>query len=302
MKKYFFFLILLTFSLSLQAQVSGNQVYSGSNNNYRYNANRITSAPFRNVLTSTDSSLYISTSVLLNKVADSYQISLGLNEEDSSAQICNKKIDHRIKKFISSLKKLGVLKEDIYVDFISQTKVYDYTTINQNQSQQIDKGFEVKKNLLIQFKDLNLVDQIVKLAADQGIYDIIKVEYIDLNTEAIYDQLYNEAIKLIEKRKDRFLKNSNLKANGVKRIQNEQFSTVHPKTQYLQYQAFESSQLEIQNSRHNNRYITKEARKNRTFYYEGLSTTQFDQIIAAEQVVVGTQYVLRINYYYELQK
>jgi uncharacterized protein YggE len=294
----FSFLILFSFSLpSLQAQIGGNQIYRGNSNQVR-----ATSPGGKQSISTTDSTLVIHANILLNRLADQYMVSVGVQQEAETSLTCNKKINERIDALKKSLKQVNVQSKDIYVDFVSQNRVYDYK-VDGNQAQQFEAGFEIKKNVIIRLDDISFFDRMVELCAEQEIYDIIKVEYIAENVDAIYNQLYAEAVKMIEARKKLYLSASNIKLTGVSRISNELFSQVHPKNRYQEYQAFETSQLNIQNNYNNrDRFIQQEARKLRTFYYEGLDTSTFDKVIHEADPRIGIQYAFYLSIWYELEK
>ena len=292
-------LLLLTAVLSFGsiAQIGGNQVYG--NNSYGYTNNSNYNTVQKRTITSTDSTLIITTSILMNKLADHYLISVGTNQEAKTVLECNTKINTRINKLIKDLAGLEVEKDDVYVDFISQTKVYDYE-VEQNQSKQLETGFEIKKNIIIQLDDIDKMDALVELCAKQQIYDIIKVEYVDSDINQSYEKMYTEALNFIESRKSLFMKSSSQKMSGAKRVIGDNFYSVYPKTQYKKYEAYESSSLSVHSKNYASHYVQQEARKNKTFYYDGIQTSGFDKIINASKPDIGIQYVMTLTMIYEL--
>ena len=91
------------------------------------------------------------------------------------------------------MKTLGIKKENVYIDFISQTKIYDFEVSGLN-SEQVDKGFEIKKNIIITTSNVNSLEKLIALASDFEIHDIIKVEYFNNDTNAIHNSLFDEAL------------------------------------------------------------------------------------------------------------
>ncbi|MEM1137635.1 MAG: SIMPL domain-containing protein, partial [Bacteroidota bacterium] len=215
------------------SQRSGNQVYG--NNNY-YNNKTISSLES---VYSTDTSLVISSKILLNKAPDLLVVSLGIQEEGKTVKICNEAITARINKLFENLKSIEIKKEDFYVDFISQAKLYDFETA-QNKIEQFEKGFEIKKNIIIRLNKPSDFDKLIELCAEQEIYDIIKADYINTEVEKIYSEMYNEGVKIVEWKKKRYLQNSNQTMLSSSRIKKDQFYSIYPKTQYKQYEAVES--------------------------------------------------------------
>jgi len=287
-------LIFLTLS-NLSAQISGNQVYGNSNYNaHNYNAEAL---PNNSVVAINDNVLTVSVKILCNKKADGFVMTLGLNEEDATVAGCSKKINARIAGFIEKIKSEGVKKENVYIDFISQTKIYDFE-VNGVNSEQVEKGFEIKKNIIITTSNVTSLEKIIALAAAFEIHDVIKVDYFNNDTESIHTSLFEEALVLAEAKKVRYLKAFGKRIVGTPTA-TEEFATVFPKTQYKMYQAFESAELEV-NNYNRTPYLKKIARKNKTFYYDGLSSAGFDKVIHPNQTEVGMQYVMTLTMHYKI--
>lgn len=287
-------LVFLTLS-NLSAQISGNQVYGNSNYNaHNYNADAL---PNNSVVAINDNVLTVSVKILCNKKADGFVMTLGLNEEDATVAGCSKKINARIAGFIEKIKSEGVKKENVYIDFISQTKIYDFE-VNGVNSEQVEKGFEIKKNIIITTSNVTSLEKIIALAAAFEIHDVIKVDYFNNDTESIHTSLFEEALVLAEAKKVRYLKAFGKRIVGTPTA-TEEFATVFPKTQYKMYQAFESAELEV-NNYNRTPYLKKIARKNKTFYYDGLSSAGFDKVIHPNQTEVGMQYVMTLTMHYKI--
>ena len=287
--------LLLLNVLSVSAQISGNQVYG--KNNYNGNNYNQESLPNNSKVSINDNVLSVSVKILLNKKADGFVMTLGLNEEDETVAGCSKKITARITGFIEKMKSLGVKKENVYIDFISQTKIYDFE-VNGMNSEQIEKGFEIKKNIIVSTSNVNSLEKIIALASDFEIHDVIKVEYYNNETDAIHNSLFDEALVLAEAKKIRYMKAFGKRIIGTPTA-TEEFATVFPKTQYNTYQAFETAEIQ---TNYNNRspYLKKIARKNKTFYYDGISSAGFDKVINPNQTEVGIQYVLTLTMTYKI--
>ncbi|MFT5823678.1 MAG: hypothetical protein ACI8ZM_004940 [Crocinitomix sp.] len=282
------------------AQASGNQVY-GNNNGYNNNHYAQLATIQKRGITTTDSTLNINVNLLFNKEADGYLITVGTNQEAETVLDCNKAINDRISKLIGQLAAFGVEEEDIYVDFISQTKVFDYV-VTEDRADQFQSGYEIKKNINIRMKEIDYIDQLIEMASEQEIYDIIKIEYIDEDVEDTYSKMYKEAMALVKSRLKLYGEMNDFELTGTSRILGDNFYAVSPKTQYRKYQAFESSQLDVYRNYDNSKtYIQKESRKKNTFYYEGVPTGTFDKIINANQPKIGLQYVFSLSMLYELQ-
>ena len=288
-KAIYLFLLFISFNSGL-AQMSGNVVYS-TNRNSDYTNNGIG-------FNLTDNNLTFKVKILMNKKADRFQIILGLNEEANTVESCNSQINQRIAGFVGKLSKFGIKKEDYYIDFISQTKVYDYT-VTTNKAEQFEKGFEIKKNIIIATKSLKDIDEMIEIASQFKIYDVIKIDYFSDNSSEIYDTLFEEAIKIASTKKDKYLKAFNKRTVGNPTA-SDQFFVITPESQYKNYKAYESSEFETYYNSSNATVMKKLARKNNTFYYDGTSQVDVDKVINNSSPEVGIQYVLTLNISYKI--
>lgn len=283
-------MLLLTTVFRTHAQISGNQVYGNNHTNYNHSSNK--------TITVNNNVLSVSISILMNSKADGFVMTLGLNEEDTTVKLCNAKINTRIDGFLSKIKSLGIKKEESYIDFISQTKVYDFS-IEGTTANQYEKGFEIKKNIIITTKNIAHLEKIITLASEFEIHDVIKVEYFNENSDEIHTNLFDEALKMVEIKKERYLKSFKKKIIGTPDA-SENFEVYYPKNQYKTYQAFESAEIETHYNTRNSNYMKKLARKNKSFYYDGVSTAGFDKVINANQTEVGIQYTLTLTVSYKI--
>ncbi|MGH1433893.1 MAG: SIMPL domain-containing protein [Lewinella sp.] len=293
MKNYLTIILLVIFSANSYAQVGGNQVYQNSNNRSQSPVSINKSS-----IVSTASNLTINASVLLNKEADYYLMTVGVKQEAKTVIECNQQLNQRINAFLSDLSKAGIKGEDVYADFISQTKLYDHS-IESNVITEFFDGFEIRKNLIIKLKELALIDEIIELASKQEIFDIVKVEYFNDDLDQIYDELFDEAMKIIENRKARFSAHSSFNVTDRYRIIQDHFGIHNPQNMYKQYnEAFESS---VVNTHYSGNYIKESVRKDKTFFYESAQNSlAVDKVIDEISPVVGIQYSLQVSIIYDL--
>ncbi|MEN8927733.1 MAG: SIMPL domain-containing protein [Flavobacteriales bacterium] len=285
--------------LSTVAQGGGNHIYQNNGNNNSHN--RYTKkATERASVYATDSTLIITSKVLMNKKADYYMITVGVNQIAKTVIEANKKINTRIENASKKIKKLGINQDEIYIDFISNTKLYDHKINGREIIEEFD-GFSLRKNIIIKTKRLLDIDRIVDICSEQEIFDIIKIDYVSEDMEKIGKELLDEAVKVIENKKNMFKTTSSTAISKDYRLTYEKSKTYYPKNMYQQYnEAFETTSV---NRNYNNNYIKKEARKERTFYYDGIETDfGIDKIIDKIAPVVGIQYVLEIQVIYQLKR
>src|SRR5690606_34168751 len=82
-------------------QIGGNQLYGGNNNQYQ-NIKEYAGSSVPKV-SMTKESVKIFVNILNNVKADSYVVTLGINEENLSVESCNAKINQRIENFKNSI-------------------------------------------------------------------------------------------------------------------------------------------------------------------------------------------------------
>ena len=291
MKKHFIYIALFFSAFSI-AQISGNQVTGNSNYGNNYNVSNTANKTSIN-----DNHLTVQVKILLNQKADSFTLVIGTNQEAETVALCNTLINKRIDGFINDVQKIKVKKEDVYVDFISQTKIYDYS-LEDNKAEQFQKGFEIKKNIIITSKDVNTIEELITIASKYEIYDIIKVDYANDDVWSKHSYLFDEALKIAEVKKNQYLKSFGKRTVGTPNA-SEDFLILFPKTQYKKYQAFENSEIET-HYRNNKNFVKKLARKNTTYYYDGVNSSDFDKVINQSGAEIGIQYILSLNITYKL--
>lgn len=281
--------------LSMAAQFSGNQVYRN-----RYSQNN--TEPYNGIpkpIIINDSIMMVSAEVLLNAKADSFVITLGISQEAKTVKEANAVINKRVNAFKSSLRSIGINEHDIYIDFITQTKIYDYTVSGANATQFI-KGFEIKKNIILKIDAASGFDRIIELASEQEIFDVVKVDYIVNNPQKLYVDMMTSAAAVIKQKKDVYLGLSPVELLPVSKISSEKFYAVYPSSQYKEYAAFESS--DVTNDYSDARFVKKLERKAKTFYYDKIDQSTFDMVINNASPVVGVQYVLQVQVQFDIKR
>ncbi len=294
------FFLIMTSLLSLsKAQVGGNQIYRDKNNNDYSALKNLPDFNNANSYFTNDSTLVVNVKVLMNKTADRYKLTLGLNEEAATPKIAIENINRRINGFIKRISSMGIRNDDIFVDFISQTKIYDYDINKDTQvtTQKMD-GFETKKNIIITVNKHSMIEKLISEASDFQIYDIIKVDYINNDIDKIQEDLLKEAYAVFDKKKDNYFKLFKKEIIGSPTATSG-FTYIFPKNQYQNYTALESASVTYG---YDTRYIKKEERKSKTFYYDGTDYTGFDKVINNSDPEVGIQYIMNLSVKYDLKK
>lgn len=288
-------------SLNAIAQIAGNEMYGNVNyNQYKnYNSYAQQNPVQQNAVN--DSTFYLQVKILMNVQADEYIATIAVQQEALTVKECNSKINTRIDNFKKSLSSLGIKNEDIYIDMVAQAKIFDFN-IQGKTATQVEKGFEIKKNIILRFTDPTLIDDIMVYASEEEIYDIVKVDYIVTDQQKIYDQMVQEVDKLLDKKKANALQLSEMTFLPGSRLATQSFFTIYPDQSYKSYQAYETSDANYYQSYYgDNSYWKKEQRKSKTFYFDKQDYSGFDKVISPVSIKIPVQFVLDVQVKYTLK-
>lgn len=210
---------LMIVAVSVMAQGAGNYAFTQSRKgakydeagnydkyNFEYNANQYQYQQPAYASNASDSVYYVTASVLMNVQPDSYVMVLGMSQVGESLEVCHQLLDQRIGDFKKLLLAEGIAETDIYIDFISQAPIFAYEeekSLFSKKYVKIPKGFELKKNMHIRYKQRPQADKIIKGAAASEIYDIIKVDYILNDKQKVLDEMRTNCVTIVnDKAKD----------------------------------------------------------------------------------------------------
>ncbi|MEP6794001.1 MAG: SIMPL domain-containing protein [Saprospiraceae bacterium] len=287
---YLFGLLFCILWMTANGQQSGNSVYGQGYSKGKF--------PGKETLYLSDSTFIIEASVVQNVIADGYVATFSLAEEGPTLKSCNEQIDKRIKEFANELSKMGVAKTDIYVDMTSQNKVYDYK-ITGELAEEYLQGFELKKNVIIKFNRISDLDQMVIIASNDEIYDLVKVDYIVNDLNAIHTQLFSAASEIINQKKGMYATLTNAHLSPTSEIYGDQFYSFYPDQLYTSYQAYESGN--VSGSGYNNTYTTKDVRKSATHYYDKINYSGFDKVINPYVTEPAVEFVVMLQVKFEIK-
>jgi uncharacterized protein YggE len=285
-------IIVLNVQFQLHSQISGNETYntrSGNLTNKSLDSQK---------LYIDDNSFIIQAKILNNVVADSYVAVFGLSEESTNLEDCNNKIEKRISGFKTSLRKIGIPEDNIYTDMTTQNKIYDYK-IEGKVAEEYLQGFEIKKNVIIQFKNIKDLEEMLILATDFQIYDLVTVDYMVADINKIYTQLFQSAMEVINQKKNLYVSATGVKLSHVSQIYGENFYSYSPNELYDSYLAYETGKVDRY---YNSDYTIKNVRKNKTFYYNKIDYSGFDKIINANEIEPAIEYVMVLTIKYNIEK
>lgn len=233
---------------------------------------------------------FIEANVLLNLKADAYQAVFALAQEGPTLAEGNEKIAKQSRDFIAALETMGVKPADIFVDFVSQNRVYDFD-VQENVAKEKLSGFEVKKNVVVRYQDAARLDQLLAAAAKSSIFDLVKVDYIVNDMAAARARLLEEASKVIKNKEASYRSLFDIKLRRTS-VHQEKYNAFFPADMYKSYTAFESGNADSYNQR------VVRNRKTSTFYYNALNPADFDTVLnpAGLEPVVQITLYLKVRY------
>lgn len=296
MKKIIFTILLLNLGLIVFGQISGNHVFTDYNSNYN---GRELGLPKLNTLYLNDSSFLVEARIVKNVKADSYVAVFGLSQEATTIGASNNAINERIKKFISSLEKMGIKKTDIYTDLLTQYRVYDFKKTEGNYEEYI-KGFELSKNVIIKYDKAEQIEQMLTASSQENIFDLVKVDYIINDISKVYDELFSAAKNVITKKKQQYVDLTDMKLKPTAQIYGENFASFYPADLYKSYKAFTQNYYETYYWLREN--DTKRLHKFQTYYYDKINYSGFDKIINPIILEPTIQVALTIQVKYAIIK
>lgn len=283
-------IISLVCSTVLLAQEAGNRAYGTQKRRPQASTGQLTANA-----DAASRIYFVEANVLMNVKADAYNAVFAVVQNGLTAAESNAKINAQIAGFTKDLAALNVQQSDIFVDFITQNKVYDYTTAGTVITEKLS-GFETKKNVVVRYKDREMLEKILSAATKNSIFDLIEVEYVVNDIPAIQARLADEAVKIVKRKEASYGNSFGIKLAGTN-VANEKYDAFYPADLYSNYQAYEAGRT----SGDYNRTVI-EQRKTRTFFYEPLDASSFDSVINQMGIEPMVQFTLYLRMQYDLKK
>jgi uncharacterized protein YggE len=279
-------IILFTILLS---NVSFGQVAGNINHltPVRYSAKNINISPPSNTIN-------ISVKGLANVKADSYVAIFSLIQVGKTAKEVNELIDSRINEALEQIKIKPNVKT--FIDMISFIPVYEYNVekkmFRKKTYSEIPKGFELKKNIHIEYNDPTLLNEIISILSSVEIYDLVRVDYFSKNIESIKKELRVKSKIILQEKLKNYESILGKTLDSLNKKVVEGFQVVLPIEMYKSYQSYNSSSLFLKTSAH-----IKNATKSSTLYYQPIIDKEFDFVINSIifEPLIQVMYEIKLN-------
>jgi uncharacterized protein YggE len=276
MRKSFFTCAVAGASILLaNGQIAGNAAYNAENHPGSSEVLRQLKSMSPDEMPPTLNSVFLDATVLMNVNADSYVATFGVSEEGPSAQDAKRKAFERISRFQRDVKRWNSSRR-VHVDFIAQNRVYGFEVSGSEATEKL-AGFDVKENLTVPCASSAEVDDLIGLADKDGIFDLVKVDYVMKDLDSVRSRILAEASKVIRKKALSYRKLFGVKLHASPQVYADRFTSFYPTDSYASYQAAEGETIDP--GFRAEQYRVHGARKMRTFYYAPLSGAGFDQIV-----------------------
>ncbi|NSW44394.1 MAG: SIMPL domain-containing protein [Bacteroidales bacterium] len=246
----FFIAFIATTSNLVLGQAAGNYFYNQSKSKSEVSGGIFDEANYRGyvqqnqyyptTVSSNDTAFMLECNAIMNVKADEYVMILGTSQIAESLEDCHQMLNKRIENFKQAIQPLGIASSDIYVDYISQFPIFEIEVEKKLFSKtyhEVPTGYELKKNIHIHYKNKEIAEKIMLEAAKNEIYDIIKVDYMVLNTNQIYDSLRQICIKSIQKKVNE-LQKLGVKTESQYQLVYENMQSTYPLERYSSYVEF----------------------------------------------------------------
>ncbi len=301
--------IILTTSFSF-GQAAGNMMYSQKqttdgmfsglaefNDNIGYDFQALP----QSYVQINDTVTVLTSNILMNVEADSYVVILGVSQIDENLEKCHEVINSRMKKFSESLAAMDISGDDIYVDFISQVPIFEYSVEKKLFSttyHEIPKGFEIKKNIHLHYKNKDIVDMLLIEAAKNEIYDIIAVDYVIDDIEAKFDILRKKAVEKLGKKVADF-QTIGISFNADYQPVAEKVNSIYPIQRYSKYKSFNSHS---KGSKMGGSFKKLQSTNQVDIFYNKGSYSKFGHVINPAVVEPTVQFVYSLSVKYVLKR
>lgn len=246
--------------------------------------------------------LTLESTALMNVIPDAHIVVFTMVQLGVTAQEATDLLDSKINPIKTKLKVLGIEKDDIVLDMISFVPRYEDTLGKKRFSTtytEIPKGFELKKNIHIRYKNHELLDRIIAVCASHEVFDIADVKYVLLNSEKNKQELRGKMLKHLSE-KIAFYHQLNIQDSIEIKAINEEIKELYPMDSYEKYTAFSSSSYQAVNSKKKRIKNLSKATKNTSLFYNPINAKYFDIVLNPDVLKPTVQYTYKITVNYAL--
>jgi hypothetical protein len=214
---------------------------------------------------------------MYNATPDAFVAIFSLSQEAESEAQANQIINQRIATIEAGLKGINsILTLD--VDVISFVPIYDQVlekkVFSKNSFTEKPVGFELKKNIIIEYQNSRELDQIFSLCTANEVYDYIRSDAVVRDMGKVKAQLRKSADSMIFLQLDRYAKLRDIDIKEYNRFLSEGYAVIYPGEKYASYTAFSCTSYFTKKFNLNN-----DSKKKITRHYLPLIDKEFDFVV-----------------------
>ena len=230
---------------------------------------------------------------MFNATPDAYVAIFSLSQEAEDEGEANRLINEKIEAVRSGLRLINQ-KITLDVDIISFVPIYDKIlekkTFGKNSFTEKPVGFELKKNIIIEYKGSDELDRIFSLCTANGIYDYIRTDVVVSDMGRVKARLRNSADSMVFLQLDRYARLRGIDLKKYKRTLSEGYTVVYPGEKYANYTAFSCTSYFTKKFNLNN-----DAKKKITRHYLPVIDKEFDFVVNPVISEPAIQVMYQIN-------
>jgi uncharacterized protein YggE len=237
--------------------------------------------------------------VVLNVEATSYAAIFSVRQVAETALEVNTLLNERVNAFKLRLVDMGVSKKQIVVEIISQVPIYGIEREKKLFSKSLAEvpiGFELHKNIIIIYKEYDLLNDIVFEASKNEIYDLIKVDYFADNPQSYFDTMRHAATSYLSVIQNKY-QGAGFDLDSFTKVMAENTGTVYPISRYHKYQGLSRLSYK-QLLKKAGSTVTMEPIVSPTLYYNHLPFSTFDIVINSRISKPSIQYTFNLQVRY----
>lgn len=237
--------------------------------------------------------MVISIKGLVNLKADTYVAVFNLVQVGKTTSEVNELIDKRIDAVQNKIK--GKTNVTMFVDMLTFVPVYEFEvekkTFSRKTYNEIPAGFEVKKNIHVEYKDPNFLNELISVCSENEIYDLVKVDYFSSGLENAKKELMNKAKLILKEKQKNYEELLGTNFTDWNKQLSDGYVVKYPTEMYQSYQVYSSSSLNL-SKKANVNY----SEKSTTLYYQPIMDKEFDFVINPKIVEPVIQVMYEIKF------
>lgn len=277
-------------------RASGNYNYNKHEGNYNYDGNSThrVSTPLPNATWKGKRVVELDVRILSNQNADSYVAIFNLTQMGKTVEETNQLLTDRYKGFAQELQSVGVPKDAIYLDMVTFVPLYEYEKskkIFSKTHNEVPKGFEMQQNVHIKYTDAKMMPKIMAVAAKYEIYDLVKVDYMVDNQEAVLVEMREKAVDHLVKEIELYVEKLGVDLESGYRVVAEDKKIAFPVDRYSSYNAF--SNVSLGGTPEKGKVL--DMYKPKTMFYDKVASDNFDIVINPTVLEPAVQFMYNMK-------